>query len=73
MPGISLAVLKNAGKEATQECPSCTATVPVSRERCNCGYTFAKPTEQVPALTLDAGALAILTEGIKPNNPSRRR
>jgi hypothetical protein len=73
MPGISLAVLKTAGKEATQECPSCTASVPVSRERCNCGYTFAKSTEQVPALTLDAGALAILTEGIKPNNPSRRR
>lgn len=73
MPGISLAVLKSAGKEAAQECPSCTASVPVGRERCNCGYTFAKPTEQVPALTLDAGALAILSEGIKPNNPPRRR
>lgn len=63
---------KNA-KNPTQECPSCTATVPADLEKCRCGYTFSQSTKEVPALTLDAAALAILTEGIAPKNTSRRR
>lgn len=56
-----------------QECPNCTATVPASRKQCGCGYTFSQSTEQVPALALDATALAILTDGIGTTRPLRRR
>lgn len=54
----------------TQNCPNCTATVAVDAKRCSCGYTFARA-EEVPALSLDAGALAILTGVSSPN--TRRR
>jgi hypothetical protein len=62
-----------SAKNPTQECPSCTATVPAELEKCRCGYTFSQSTKEVPALTLDAAALAILTDGIAPKNTSRRR
>jgi len=47
-----------------QECPNCTASVPADRTRCGCGYTLSRAAQEVPPITLDAGALAILTEGI---------
>ncbi|HEX7043757.1 MAG TPA: hypothetical protein VF203_03990 [Burkholderiales bacterium] len=47
-----------------QECPNCTASVPADRTRCGCGYTLSRAAQEVPPLTLDAGALAILTEGL---------
>lgn len=53
-----------AAKPAMQDCPNCTASVPADRQRCGCGYTFSRAAEEVPAITLDATALAILTEGI---------
>lgn len=57
-----------------QECPNCTATVPAQRKRCSCGYVFSRAAEEVPAITLDAAALAILTEGISANkNKAGRR
>lgn len=54
-----------------QVCPNCTATVAPDAKRCSCGYTFSRA-EEVPALSLDAGALAILT-GETPSPGSRRR
>lgn len=62
-----------APREASKACPNCTATVSRGAERCRCGYAFARPGEAVPALTLDAGALAILADGITLTGPSRRR
>src|SRR5690606_19030271 len=44
----------------TQVCPNCTATLAADAERCRCGYALGRPGEAVPALKLDAGALAIL-------------
>ena len=60
-------------KTAKQDCPNCTASVAADAQRCGCGYTFARVSEQVPALTLDATALAILTEGISALGTTRRR
>lgn len=62
-----------ASKTAMQDCPNCTARVAADAQRCGCGYTFARASGQVPALTLDATALAILTEGIASLDPNRRR
>jgi len=58
-------------REGMQECPNCTATVSAHVTRCNCGYTFSYATEQVPALSLDATALSILSDGV--GRTSRRR
>lgn len=69
----ALPPVTTSAKNPTQECPSCTATVPAELEKCRCGYTFSQSTKEVPALTLDAAALAILTDGIAPKNTSRRR
>jgi hypothetical protein len=60
-------------KKSTQECPNCTASVAADSPRCGCGYMLARPGDEVPALTLDATALAILTEGISFNSSNRRR
>lgn len=60
-------------KKWTQECPNCTASVAADSPRCGCGYMLARPGDEVPALTLDATALAILTEGISFNSSNRRR
>lgn len=60
-------------REPTQECPNCTAAVAAGSIRCSCGYMLGRPGEEVPALTLDATALAILTEGISFSSSNRRR
>ena len=60
-------------QNSTQECPNCTAAVAADLKRCSCGYILSRPGEEVPAITLDATALAILTEGITFNSPNRRR
>lgn len=57
----------------THECPNCTASVAVDRARCTCGYVLSSPGQEVPAVALDATALAILTEGISFLAPNRRR
>lgn len=59
-------------KGSTQECPNCTAVLAANQVRCTCGYTLARPGEEVPALALDATALAILTDGISFNSNRRR-
>lgn len=56
---------------AVQHCPNCTATAAADATRCGCGYTFSRA-EEVPALSLDAGALAILT-GDTSLSATRRR
>jgi ribosomal protein S27AE len=65
--------LARLDQESMQECPNCTATIAAHLTRCNCGYTFSDATEQVPALSLDATALSILTDGIAASRTSRRR
>ncbi|HEX9810978.1 MAG TPA: hypothetical protein VGA88_02675 [Burkholderiales bacterium] len=55
------------------ECPNCTASVAAESTRCTCGYALSSPGEEVPAVSLDATALAILTEGISFLSPNRRR
>lgn len=60
-------------KNPTQECPNCTASVAASLTRCTCGYILSHPGEEVPAVALDATALAILTDGISFNSSNRRR
>lgn len=59
-------------RQQTQECPNCTASVSAELTRCGCGYMLQHPGEEVPALSLDATALAILTEGISSNSNRRR-
>ena len=56
-----------------QECPNCTAAVAATLTRCTCGYMLSSPGEEVPAVTLDATALAILTDGISSLSSNRRR
>lgn len=56
-----------------QECPNCTASVAADLTRCTCGYVLSSPGEEVPAVALDATALAILTEGISFFSSNRRR
>lgn len=50
----------------TQECPNCTATVPIDREQCSCGYQLSRPAQEIPGVSLDATSLAIITHGIRP-------
>ncbi|MFL6712284.1 MAG: hypothetical protein ACJ8LN_05090 [Sulfurifustis sp.] len=50
----------------TQECPNCTAAVPMNRERCSCGYQLSRPAQEIPGISLDAASLAILKQGIRP-------
>jgi hypothetical protein len=57
----------------THECPNCTASVAADQARCTCGYVLSSPGQEVPAVSLDATALAILTEGISFFSPNRRR
>jgi hypothetical protein len=57
----------------THECPNCTATVAANLKRCSCGYVLSSPGQEVPGITLDATALAILTEGVSFLSPNRRR
>jgi hypothetical protein len=57
----------------THECPNCTASVAADQARCTCGYVLSSPGQEVPAVSLDATALAILTEGISFLSPNRRR
>ncbi len=63
--------LLSATAASTQECPNCTATVPADRKRCRCGYTFSRAAEEVPPITLDAAALAILTQGVSSTKTKR--
>ena len=58
---------------APHECPNCTASVAATQNRCSCGYVLSSPGQEVPAVSLDATALAILTEGISFLSPNRRR
>lgn len=60
-------------KTGTHECPNCTASVAANQTRCGCGYVLSSPGQEVPAVSLDATALAILTEGISFLSPNRRR
>ncbi|MBI3897068.1 MAG: hypothetical protein HY308_02095 [Gammaproteobacteria bacterium] len=65
MPSVSLDLAAKTpaietAPQAKQECPNCTATVPIGANHCRCGYAFATSSEEVPAITLDATALAIL-------------
>jgi ribosomal protein L40E len=60
--------------QATQECPNCTATVPMDTERCRCGYQLSGDgARDVPAVTLDSTALAILQDGVASNGITRQR
>lgn len=59
--------------DSTLECPNCTAKVAANLARCPCGYILSSPGEKVPGITLDAAALAILTEGVSALSPNRRR
>jgi hypothetical protein len=59
--------------DSTLECPNCTAKVAPNVTRCPCGYVLSSPGEKVPGITLDATALAILTEGVSVVSPNRRR
>ena len=59
---------------AKQECPNCTATVAADTKVCRCGYAFPIITQEVPALKLDATALALLNEALQPlTGPTRQR
>ncbi len=68
---IPPALLRN--QAPTQDCPNCTASVAATLTRCSCGYVLSSPGEAVPAVALDATALAILTEGVSFNSSNRRR
>lgn len=72
-PAVPASPLLVAKAAPMQDCPNCTATVPADRKRCSCGYTFSRAAQEVPAIALDAGALAILTEGISRKSTTRRR
>jgi hypothetical protein len=48
--------------DAKQECPNCTASVPASAKRCGCGFIL-DTTSEMPSVSLDAGTLAILSDG----------
>ncbi|HEY8554778.1 MAG TPA: hypothetical protein VIL43_09600 [Burkholderiales bacterium] len=63
-PAAAPAKRGSATAPPMQECPNCTASVPADRTRCGCGYTFSRAAQEMPPITLDAGALAILTEGL---------
>lgn len=51
---------------AKQECPNCTAYVQIDAKACRCGYTFPTSAHEVPALALDASALALLNDALNP-------
>ena len=36
----------------TQECPNCTAAVPLNTARCGCGYQFSTGVNELPTLNL---------------------
>jgi len=62
-----------ANARTGQECPHCTARVAAGVERCRCGYTFSQASKELPPLSLDPGALAILTDGpFLTRKPPRR-
>lgn len=50
---------------STQSCPNCSAAIPLANLSCACGFSFPTPNTGVPALSLDADALAILGPGLE--------
>lgn len=55
-----------AATTAKQECPNCTAYVQADAKTCRCGYAFPTSSHEVPALALDASALALLNDALNP-------
>lgn len=45
-----------------KECPNCTATLPTAAAQCGCGYRLGNASLEMPALRLDDGARAMLTD-----------
>lgn len=57
-----------AAAPPTQECPNCTASVPIKQERCSCGYLMSRPAQDIPAISLDSTSLDLITKGLGPKN-----
>lgn len=64
------AILQAQLKNATKECPNCTASVPLKATKCRCGFEFADGQCQIPPLTLSAEERNALLQALSGWGPS---
>jgi hypothetical protein len=57
-------ILADAARNATKECPNCTASVPVQVKRCRCGFEFPSGECQIPPLILSAEERAAIVQAL---------